>query len=110
MDNDYFCEVDMKKCIAVTSHEEDKPHVQEQSCNEDAYFTIENLTTTGINLGASTTETPSSEMSVPDYTSIHIIHSLQGLVLNVTALPVPGKEFYMSCGYVSTDQLNKIIP
>ncbi|KAM6187381.1 growth hormone receptor isoform 1-T2 [Sarcoramphus papa] len=110
MDNAYFCEADVKKCIAVTSHEEDEPHVQEQSCNEDAYFTTESLTTTGVNLGASTTETPSSEMPVPDYTSIHIVHSPQGLVLNATALPVPDKEFNASCGYVSTDQLNKIMP
>ncbi|NXM24219.1 GHR protein, partial [Oxyruncus cristatus] len=110
MDNTYFCEADVKKCIAVTSHEEDEPHVQEQSCNEDAYFTTESLTTTGVNLGASTAETPSSEMPVPDYTSIHIVHSPQGLVLNATALPVPDKEFNVSCGYVSTDQLNKIMP
>ncbi|NXM07724.1 GHR protein, partial [Tyrannus savana] len=110
MDNTYFCEADVKKCIAVTSHEENEPHVQEQSCNDDAYFTTESLTTTGVNLGASTAETPSSEMPVPDYTSIHIVHSPQGLVLNATALPVPDKEFNMSCGYVSTDQLNKIMP
>ncbi|NWR36420.1 GHR protein, partial [Tachuris rubrigastra] len=110
VDNTYFCEADVKKCIAVTSHEEDEPHVQEQSCNEDAYFTTESLTTTGVNLGASTGETPSSEMPVPDYTSIHIVHSPQGLVLNATALPVPDKEFNVSCGYVSTDQLNKIMP
>ncbi|NWI68514.1 GHR protein, partial [Todus mexicanus] len=110
MDNAYFCEADVKKCIAVTSHEEDEPHVQEQSYIEDAYFTTESLTTTGVNLGASTAETPSSEMPVPDYTSIHIVHSPQGLVLNATALPVPDKEFNVSCGYVSTDQLNKIMP
>ncbi|KAM9251268.1 growth hormone receptor [Cariama cristata] len=110
MDNAYFCEADVKKCIAVTSHKEDEPHVQEQSCNDDAYFTTESLTTTSVNLGASTTETPVSEMPVPDYTSIHIVHSPQGLVLNATALPVPDKEFNVSCGYVSTDQLNKIMP
>uniref|UniRef100_A0A8C8E6T0 Growth hormone receptor n=1 Tax=Otus sunia TaxID=257818 RepID=A0A8C8E6T0_9STRI len=110
MDNTYFCEADVKKCIAVTSHEEDEPYVQEQSCNEDAYFTTESLTTTGVNFGASTAETPSPEIPVPDYTSIHIVHSPQGLVLNATALPVPDKEFNMSCGYVSADQLNKIMP
>ncbi|NXA25929.1 GHR protein, partial [Ibidorhyncha struthersii] len=108
MDNAYFCEADVKTFIAVTSHEE--RGAKEQSCNEDVYFTTESLTTTGVNLGASTAETPSSEMPVPDYTSIHIVHSPQGLVLNATALPVPDKEFNMSCGYVSTDQLNKIMP
>ncbi|XP_010015445.1 PREDICTED: growth hormone receptor [Nestor notabilis] len=110
MDNAYFCEADVKKCIAVMSQEEDEPRVQEQSYNEDAYFTTESLTTAGINLGASAAENPSSEMPVPDYTSIHIVHSPQGLVLNATALPVPDKEFNTSCGYVSTDQLNKIMP
>ncbi|XP_067172839.1 growth hormone receptor [Apteryx mantelli] len=110
VDSAYFCEADVKKCIAVTSHEEDEPHVQEQSCNEDAYFTTESLTTTGVNLGGAAIETPISEMPVPDYTSIHIVHSPQGLVLNATALPVPDKEFNISCGYVSTDQLNKIMP
>ncbi|NXN34921.1 GHR protein, partial [Rhinoptilus africanus] len=98
-DNAYSCEADVKKIIAATSHEERELHVQGQSCNEDTYFTTESLTTTGVNLGVSTAETPSSEMPVPDYTSIHIVHSPQGLVLNATALP---------CGYVSTDQLNKI--
>ncbi|NWV00038.1 GHR protein, partial [Upupa epops] len=110
MDSTYFCEADVKRCIAVTSQEEDEPHIQEQSFNEDAYFTTESLTTTGISLGPSTAETPSPEMPVPDYTSIHIVHSPQGLVLNATALPVPDKEFNMSCGYVSTDQLNKMMP
>ncbi|NXX98237.1 GHR protein, partial [Centropus bengalensis] len=110
MDNTYFCEADVKKCIVVTSHEDHEPRIQGQNCNEDAYFTTESLTTTGVNLGASTAETPSSETPVPDYTSIHIVHSPQGLVLNATALPVPDKEFNISCGYVSTDQLNKIMP
>uniref|UniRef100_H0YVL6 Growth hormone receptor n=1 Tax=Taeniopygia guttata TaxID=59729 RepID=H0YVL6_TAEGU len=110
MDNTYFCEADVKKCIAVTSHEENEPHVQEQGYNEDAYFTTESLTTTVANLGASTAAPPSSEMPVADYTSIHIVQSPQGLVLNATALPVPDKEFNVSCGYVSTDQLNKIMP
>ncbi|XP_039565854.1 growth hormone receptor isoform X2 [Passer montanus] len=110
MDNTYFCEADVKKCIAVTSPEENEPRVQEQGYNEDGYFTTESLTTTVANLGASTAAPPSSEMPVADYTSIHIVQSPQGLVLNATALPVPDKEFNVSCGYVSTDQLNKIMP
>ncbi|KAM8793155.1 growth hormone receptor [Eudromia elegans] len=113
VDSAYFCEADVKKCIAVTSREEEEeqePRAPEQGCNEDAYFTTESLTTTGVNLGGPATDTPSVETPVPDYTSIHIVHSPQGLVLNATALPVPDKEFNMSCGYVSTDQLNKIMP
>lgn len=110
VDNTYFCEADVKKCIAVTSHEENEPHVQEQVYNEDGYFTTESLTTTVANFGAPTAAPPSSETPVADYTSIHIVQSPQGLVLNATALPVPDKEFNVSCGYVSTDQLNKIMP
>ncbi|NXG44364.1 GHR protein, partial [Psilopogon haemacephalus] len=110
MDNAYFREADVKSCIAVTPHREEEPHVQEQSPIEDGYFTTESFTTTAINLGASTSESPSSEIPVPDYTSIHIVHSPQGLVLNATALPVPDKEFNVSCGYVSTDQLSTVMP
>ncbi|XP_056369077.1 growth hormone receptor [Oenanthe melanoleuca] len=110
VDNTYFCEADVKKCIAVTSHEENEPRVQEQGYNEDGYFTTESLTTTVANFGASTAAAPSSETPVADYTSIHIVQSPQGLVLNATALPLPDKEFNVSCGYVSTDQLNKIMP
>ncbi|XP_074851713.1 growth hormone receptor isoform X2 [Carettochelys insculpta] len=110
MDYAYFCEADVKKCIAVTPMNAVEPHVPEQSFNEDVYFTTESLTTTAENPGAAAVEASSSEMPVPDYTSIHIVHSPQGLVLNATALPVPDKEFMISCGYVSTDQLNKILP
>ncbi|MCP6559111.1 growth hormone receptor binding protein, partial [Klebsiella pneumoniae] len=54
---------------------------------------------------------PNAEMlPVPDYTSVHTVQSPQGLVLNATALSLPDKkEFLSSCGYVSTDQLNKIM-
>ncbi|KAM9137783.1 growth hormone receptor isoform 1-T1 [Pangshura tecta] len=110
MDNAYFCEADVKKCITATSHDAVEPHVQEQSFNEDVYFTTESLTTTAENPGTAAVEASNSEMPVPDYTSIHIMHSPQGLVLNATALPVPDKEFMISCGYMSTDQLNKIMP
>uniref|UniRef100_A0A8C8RAQ4 Growth hormone receptor n=1 Tax=Pelusios castaneus TaxID=367368 RepID=A0A8C8RAQ4_9SAUR len=109
MDNAYFCEADVKKCITATSHDAAEPHVQEQNFIEDVYFTTESLTTTAENPGPAA-EASSTEMPVPDYTSIHIVHSPQGLVLNATALPVPDKEFVISCGYVSTDQLNKIMP
>ncbi|NXU04199.1 GHR protein, partial [Buphagus erythrorhynchus] len=98
VDNTYFCEAD------------NEPRVQEQGYSEDGYFTTESLTTTVANLGALTATPPSSEAPVADYTSIHIVQSPQGLVLNATALPVPDKEFNVSCGYVSTDQLNKIMP
>uniref|UniRef100_A0A8D0HIV4 Growth hormone receptor n=1 Tax=Sphenodon punctatus TaxID=8508 RepID=A0A8D0HIV4_SPHPU len=110
MDNVYFCEADVKKCILANPNKEAEPRVQEQSFNDGAYFTTESLTTTAVNPRAAAAEASSSEMPVADYTSIHIVQSPQGLVLNATALPVPDKEFMVSCGYVSTDQLNKILP
>ncbi|XP_076973192.1 growth hormone receptor isoform X3 [Tamandua tetradactyla] len=108
MDNTYFCEADAKKCITVAPHVEVESRV-EPSFNQDIYITTESLTTTAVRSG-SAERVPSSEMPVPDYTSIHIVQSPQGLILNATALPLPDKEFLTSCGYVSTDQLNKILP
>uniref|UniRef100_G3UMD7 Growth hormone receptor n=1 Tax=Loxodonta africana TaxID=9785 RepID=G3UMD7_LOXAF len=109
MDNAYFCEADAKKCIAVAPHIQVESHVEPSFNQEDSYITTESLTTTAVRSEAAE-RAPSSEMPVPDYTSIHIIQSPQGLVLNATALPLPDKEFLTSCGYVSTDQLNKIMP
>ncbi|XP_049719013.1 growth hormone receptor [Elephas maximus indicus] len=109
MDNAYFCEADAKKCIAVAPHIQVESHAEPSFNQEDSYITTESLTTTAVRSEAAE-RVPSSEMPVPDYTSIHIIQSPQGLVLNATALPLPDKEFLTSCGYVSTDQLNKIMP
>lgn len=109
MDNAYFCEADAKKCIAMAPHVEVESRVAPSFNQEDIYITTESLTTTAGRSGTAECA-PSSEMPVPDYTSIHIIQSPQGLVLNATALPLPDKEFLSSCGYVSTDQLNKIMP
>ncbi|XP_036705122.1 growth hormone receptor isoform X1 [Balaenoptera musculus] len=109
MDNAYFCEADAKKCIALAPHVEVESHVEPSFNQEDIYITTESLTTTAGRSGTAE-RVPSSEMPVPDYTSIHIVQSPQGLVLNATALPLPDKEFLSSCGYVSTDQLNKIMP
>ncbi|XP_007948713.2 growth hormone receptor [Orycteropus afer afer] len=109
MDNAYFCEADAKKCIAVAPHFQVESHVEPSFNQEDSYITTESLTTTAVRAGAAE-RVPSSELPVPDYTSIHIVQSPQGLVLNATALPLPEKEFLTSCGYVSTDQLNKIMP
>lgn len=109
IDNAYFCEADAKKCISVTPHLEVESHVEPRLNQEDIYITTESLTTTARRSGTAE-RAPSPEMPVPDYTSIHIVQSPQGLVLNATALPLPDKEFLSSCGYVSTDQLNKIMP
>ncbi|KAM6474244.1 growth hormone receptor isoform 2-T2 [Liasis olivaceus] len=114
-DSAYFCELDVKKCVTVTPPKEDEPEVQVQSFSEDAYLTTDSLIThpvspTTVATGAEEKEPEGSEIPVADYTSIHMVQSPQGLVLNATALPVPDKEFIMSCGYVSTEQLNKILP
>uniref|UniRef100_A0A2K5YMP3 Growth hormone receptor n=1 Tax=Mandrillus leucophaeus TaxID=9568 RepID=A0A2K5YMP3_MANLE len=109
MDNAYFCEADAKKCIPVAPHVKVESHIEPSFNQEDIYITTESLTTTAGRPGT-TEHIPGSEMPVPDYTSIHIVQSPQGLILNATALPLPGKEFLSSCGYVSTDQLNKIMP
>ncbi|XP_074063599.1 growth hormone receptor isoform X2 [Macrotis lagotis] len=109
MDNTYFCEADAKKCVSTAPHVEPEPRVEPSFSQEDVYITTESLTTTAVSSGIAGGPS-SSEMPVPDYTSIHIVQSPQGLVLNATALPVSEKEFLTSCGYVSTDQLNKIMP
>ncbi|XP_012787523.1 growth hormone receptor isoform X2 [Sorex araneus] len=109
MDNAYFCEADAKKCITEAPQLEVQSRVEPRFNQEDIYITTESLTTTA---GRSVTAelAPSPELPVPDYTSIHLVQSSQGLILNATALPLPEKEFLSSCGYVSTDQLNKIMP
>ncbi|XP_053148254.1 growth hormone receptor isoform X3 [Hemicordylus capensis] len=112
MDSAYFCELDVKKCVTVMPREEAEPEVQEKSFPEGAYFATECFTTSAVNpTTAPAEEKPeASEMPVADYTSIHIVQSPQGLVLSATALPLPDKEFMASCGYVSADQLNKMLP
>nr|XP_060617426.1 growth hormone receptor [Anolis sagrei ordinatus] len=113
MESAYFCETDVKKCVIVTPHKESEPEVQDQSFPEGAYIVTESLTTNAVNpaTAAEDEKLPeSSEMPVADYTSIHVVQSPQGLVLSATSLPVPDKEFMVSCGYVSTDQLNKVLP
>ncbi|XP_069897213.1 growth hormone receptor [Dipodomys merriami] len=109
VDNAYFCESDAKKCIPSAPHTEVKSLIEPRFNQEDIYITTESLTTTAGRSGT-VKHTPSSELPVPDYTSIHIVQSPQGLLLNATALPLSDKEFLSSCGYVSTDQLNKIMP
>ncbi|KAJ7335022.1 hypothetical protein JRQ81_012963 [Phrynocephalus forsythii] len=113
MDGAYFCELDVKKCVTVMPPKEAEPKVQDQSVSQGAYFASESLTTSPVSPAAAEAgkeEPESSEMPVADYTSVHIVQSPEGLVLSATALPVPDKEFSVSCGYVSTDQLNKILP
>ncbi|XP_051028250.1 LOW QUALITY PROTEIN: growth hormone receptor [Acomys russatus] len=107
MNSSYFCEADAKKCITVA------PHMEAMSClktsfnQEDIYITTESLTTTA-RMSKTAELAPDAEMAIPDYTAVHTVQSPQGLILNAAALPLPDKKKLLSsCGYVSTDQLNK---
>ncbi|XP_023557644.1 growth hormone receptor isoform X1 [Octodon degus] len=109
-DNAYFLKGDAKQRIVMTSPTEVKTHEGPSLKQEDAYVTTESLTT-AAEKSRVVEQAPGSEMALPDYTSVHIVQSPQGLILNTAALPLPlpDKEFLSSCGYVSTDQLNKIM-
>lgn len=107
MNSSYFCESDAKKCIAVAPHVEVTSCVKPSFNQEDIYITAESLTTTA-RMSKTAELAPDAEMPVPDYTAVHTVQSPQGLILNATALPFPDKKkFLSSCGYVSTDQLNR---
>ncbi|XP_052015735.1 growth hormone receptor isoform X2 [Apodemus sylvaticus] len=109
MNSAYFCESDAKKCIAVAPRKEATSCVKPSFNQEDIYITTESLTTTG-RMSETAETAPDAEMPVPDYTTVHTVQSPRGLILNATALPLPDKKkFLSSCGYVSTDQLNKIM-
>lgn len=108
-DSAYFCEADAKKCLPVAPLGEAAARGEPSFNQEDMYITTESLTTTARRPGAAG-PAPGPAMPVPDYTSIHIVQSPQGLVLNATALARPDKEFLSACGYVSTDQLHNVMP
>lgn len=109
MNSAYFCESDAKKCIAAAPHMEATTCVKPSFNQEDIYITTESLTTTA-RMSETADTAPDAEMPVPDYTTVHTVQSPRGLILNATALPLPDKKkFLSSCGYVSTDQLNKIM-
>lgn len=109
MNSAYFCESDAKKCIAVAPCMEATSCVKPSFNQEDIYITTESLTTTP-RMSETADTAPDTEMPVPDYTTVHTVQSPRGLILNATALPLPDKKkFLSSCGYVSTDQLNKIM-
>lgn len=108
-DSAYFCEADATKCIAGAPPGELGARGAPSFNQEDTYITTESLTTTARRPGAAG-GAPGSQTPVPDYTSIHIVQSPQGLILNATASPRPDKEFLSACGYVSADQLDNIMP
>ncbi|XP_075444933.1 growth hormone receptor isoform X1 [Ascaphus truei] len=104
-DNGYICESAVTAFCPVNVPREGEPNVQHNS-NEDSYFTTESLTISAMN-SCSADKASSSEIPVSDYTSVHIINSPQSLVLNTTVLP--DKDF-LTCGYMTTDQVNKVMP
>ncbi|XP_040613491.1 growth hormone receptor isoform X1 [Mesocricetus auratus] len=108
MNSAYFCEADVKKCIAMAPHLEATSCVKPSFNQEDIYITTESLTT--ARMPETAEPAPDAEIPVPDYTAVHTVQSPRGLILNATALRLPDKKkFLSSCGYVSTDQLNKIM-
>ncbi|XP_075695577.1 growth hormone receptor isoform X2 [Rhinoderma darwinii] len=106
MDNSYVCDTAVAAFCALNFPVEASQSVQ-QNPALDSYFTPESLTAATMSSRA-TEKASSYESPVADYTSVHIINSLQNLVLNTTA--PPGKEFLQPCGYMSTDQVNKVMP
>ncbi|KAM5191898.1 growth hormone receptor [Mantella aurantiaca] len=103
MDSPYICESAMTAFCPVNFPAENAP----QNPSMDSYFTPESLTAAAMSSLASE-KASSYETPVADYTSVHILNSPQNLVLNTTA--PPGKEFTPPCGYMSTDQVNKVMP
>nr|DBA23699.1 TPA: hypothetical protein GDO54_014590 [Pyxicephalus adspersus] len=103
IDSPYICESAVTAFCPVNFPTENVP----QSPNMDSYFTPESLTAATMSSLVSD-KASSYEAPVADYTSVHIINSPQNLVLNTTA--PPGKEFTPPCGYMSTDQVNKVMP
>ncbi|XP_044132119.1 growth hormone receptor isoform X1 [Bufo gargarizans] len=106
MDSSYVCDIAVTAFCAVNFPIEAAQSVQ-QNPNLDSYFTPESLTAATMSSRA-TEKASSYETPVADYTSVHIINSPQNLVLNTTA--PPGKEFLQPCGYMSTDQVNNVMP
>ncbi|XP_071992781.1 growth hormone receptor [Engystomops pustulosus] len=107
VDNSYVCNTAVMPFCAVNFPVEASQSVQQQNPTLDSYFTPESLTAATMSSRAEE-KASSYETPVADYTSVHIINSPQNLVLNTTALP--GKEFLQPCGYMSTDQVNKVMP
>ncbi|XP_069483312.1 growth hormone receptor isoform X2 [Ambystoma mexicanum] len=105
MDNPYVYESDAVAFCPISSGEQEAPTAH-PSVNENAYFTTESLTTTPMS-SCEADDVTSTELPVPDYTSIHIINSSQSITLNAAALQE--KNFIASCGYMTTDQVNKVI-
>ncbi|XP_078531141.1 growth hormone receptor [Lissotriton helveticus] len=103
--NAYVCETDAVNFCPLSFNRQ--PTGIQPNFNDDAYFTTESLTTTAMS-SCETQEVPIAEMPVPDYTSIHIINSSQSIVLN--AATMPEKNFIASCGYMTPDQVNKVMP
>ncbi|XP_077141748.1 growth hormone receptor isoform X2 [Ranitomeya variabilis] len=106
VDNSYVCDTAVMAFCPVNFPVEASQSVQ-QNPTMDSYFTPESLTTATM-ISHATEKAQSYETPVADYTSVHIVNSPQNLVLNTTA--PPGKGFLQPCGYMSTDQVNKVMP
>ncbi|KAM8960870.1 growth hormone receptor [Pelodytes ibericus] len=115
-DNAYVCESAVTAFCAVNLPlPRERETSTQSSFKDDSYFTTESLNVDAIHFcpadetsSCSAAKASSYEMPVPDYTSVQVTNSPQSLVLNTTVLP--DKECVMPCGYMSTDQVNKVMP
>ncbi|XP_053304063.1 growth hormone receptor [Spea bombifrons] len=115
-DNAYICESAMTAFCApnLPSPRESQPSMP-PIAKDESYFTTESLNIAAMNFCPAdkassfpTDKASSYEMPVPDYTSVHIINCPQSLVLNTTVLPEKGR--LAPCGYMSADQMSKVMP
>ncbi|XP_064410460.1 growth hormone receptor a isoform X2 [Latimeria chalumnae] len=106
-DNNYASEVDAKEFSAISSNKENRSNV-EKSSNQGTYFITEGLTSSAVSSCTTDNDSKIPLMPVPDYTSVHMVDSQQSLLLNPSVLP--SKDFTMASGYLTSDQLNKVMP
>ncbi|KAG8456671.1 hypothetical protein GDO86_002451, partial [Hymenochirus boettgeri] len=104
-DSAYICEAAVTAFCIPTKPVDGEASVQ-QKTNDDSYFSAESFNIAEMN-PCIADKASSYEMPVSDYTSVHIINSPQNLVLNTTVLP--DKEFLAPCGYMTPDQVNKVM-
>ncbi|XP_041426454.1 growth hormone receptor isoform X1 [Xenopus laevis] len=104
-DSPYICESAVTAFCAASKPRDTEASVK-PNVIDDSYFTTESLNIPEMN-PCFAEKASSYDMPVSDYTSVHIINSPQNLVLNTTVLP--NKEFLAPCGYMTPDQVNKVM-
>ncbi|XP_069740230.1 growth hormone receptor a [Narcine bancroftii] len=106
-DGAYTSEFDMKQFCARSTSKETLSGA-ERSLNPSNYFTTESLASARVGACKETENTRQPTLSVPDYTSIHMVDSQQSLLLNPNVLP--SKSQPTLAGYLMPEQLGNVIP